>query len=479
MSSHSWLGTLCVLLFAGCTSSGTGGGSQTNWVMCRSDGECNASQVCIEHLCQTAADGRDGRAREPMDARVDEPLDARVRERADAPSGAVRLKRSPLDRAVPSADAKSVADLVGGNTELAFALYDRLRSSPGNVAFSPYSITSAMAMAWAGAKGKTAQEIATVFHFGDPATTHAAMNVLDQQLRVQDSQLVMQTANAFWLLPTLTPLPSYLDVLATDYGAGVGLVDFTNPKTAADIIDSWVSDNTAGTIPRLLEPVDLPDITTAVLTNALYFKAQWATQFEKALTGDAPFEVSPGNTVSVKMMRNIVSSRYGEAAGYEAAAVPYRTRAGRRYEMVVILPAKDLATFETTFDASALSALLSTLTQQDVDLSMPRFLLKASLHLKDDLGALGMPTAFGDSADFSGVSNPPPGNISDVVHQGYISVDENGTEASAATAVVFGDGSISTRDAPPPVLRLDRPFLAIIRDAGTGTVLFMARIAQP
>jgi serpin B len=421
----------------------------------------------------------DAPATNKSDARAGEPVDARVGALPDAPAPVVDLKRSALERALPSADAKTVADLVDGNTEFAFALYGRVRQPSSNLIFSPYSITSAMAMAWAGAKGKTAQEIATVFHFGDPTTTQAAMNALDQQLRSQDSQLVLQTANALWVLPTLTPLMPYLDVLATDYGAGVGLVDFNDPQKAADTIDAWVSSNTAGTIPRLLEPADLPDTTTAVLTNTLYFKAQWATQFEKSLTSDAPFELSPGNMVSVKMMRDVVSGRYHATADYQAAAVPYRARAGHKYEMVVILPAKDLATFETAFDAAALAALLSSLKQQDVDLSMPRFQLRTGLHLKDALGALGMPTAFGGDADFSGVSAPSPGNINDVVHQGYISVDENGTEASAATAVVFEDGAASFPDVAPPILRLDRPFLAIIRDAGSGTVLFMARIAQP
>lgn len=476
MSVRRLLCALFLVGFAGGCTSGGGGGSQTSWITCHSDAECPGNRVCVERRCQSAPGAT---YTDSGDARAKQMVDGRAGESPDAPVAPNDLMRSALGRASPSSDGRALDAVVTGNTELAFALYGRLSTSPGNVIFSPYSITSAMAMAWAGAKGKTAQEIATVFHFGDPATTHAAMNALDQRLRAQESQLVLNVANALWISPTLTPLSPYLDILATDYGAGVGVVDFGDASKAADIIDSWVSNNTAGTIPRLLEPGDLPGGTTSVLTDALYFKAQWVTQFDANLTSETPFEISPGKMVSVEMMRNIISGRYGETADYQAAAVPYRARAGHSYEMVVILPARDLSTFETSFDVAALSGLLSTLKQQDVDLSMPRFQMRAALHLKEDLSALGMPTAFGGSADFSGVSDPPPGNIDDVVHQGYISVDEDGTEASAATAVVTADGSAVLRDAPPPVLRLDRPFMALVRDAGTGTVLFMARIAQP
>lgn len=399
-----------------------------------------------------------------------------------ASDNGVKFVRSSLERAPgPAPDAvDAIAPVVQGNTEFAFDLFHGLGSGATNSLVSPFSISMAMAMAWAGASGNAEQEIRTVFHFGDPIVTHAGMNALSRAATVAGVDLVSTIANALWVAPTITPLAPYLDTLAVNYGAGVGVVDFSHSAAAAAQIDAWVSDQTNDTIPTLLSPMDLSPNTTAVLTNTLYLKAKWEKAFDASSTTDQPFYAADGTTPTVKMMRQVELFQYAAEAGFQAAALPYIANQGHAFDMVVLAPTGDLATFEASLDAAELDRITASMKAQQVDVAMPRFILRSSFHLRDTLTALGMPTPFEDELAFTKIAdNPSPGSISDVVHQVFMSVDEVGTEASAATAVIFKDGGVSFNPTPPPVIRLDHPFLLVIRHPVTGTVLFLGRVTDP
>jgi serpin B len=393
----------------------------------------------------------------------------------DAPPEA-QFVRSSLARAPATAtDGGTLSDAVAANSSFAFELYARLRSDEENLFFSPFSVSTAMAMAWAGARGTTATEIATVFHFTQE--THAALNALAQDLAVDQPDLVTALANALWVSPRVTPRPAYLDLLARDYGSGVGVVDFTAQTEALSTINGWVSQETRGTIPKLL--TSLPPNTGAVLTNALYFKGRWANAFTVGATMDAPFTLPSGAKTTVKMMDQLATFRYVQTPDHQAAALQYRARGGRTFEMDVVLPTADLPAFEAGLDGPRLEAIVASLKPTLVEVRMPRFTMRSELSLASTLTAMGMPTAFLPSADFGDVSTPSPGRIGDVIHQGFVSVDENGTEAAAATAIIFVDGSATLLDAAPPVLRLDRPFFVAIRSVETGAILFLGRVANP
>jgi serpin B len=399
---------------------------------------------------------------------------------SDAEAQGPRFIESSLIRMTTPAPPADVSRIVAGNTAFAWALYRELGQEPAkNIWFSPWSLTEAIAMAWTGASGAAATEIATVFGFwNDPPGVHAAIDTLDQKLVSESGTPVLHTANAFWISPSITPLSSYLDTLATYYGAGVGVVDFEDRATAIATINGWVSSRTEGTIPNLLQASDFPSLTTAVLTNALYLKAAWAEPFFDWATENRTFTRRDGSEVTVPMMSGwIEAARYTAGPGYRSAALPYhRGGDGPALEMVFILPEGDLSTLEESLDAASLTAIFTALAPQTVELRLPRFSMRASARLRPALTALGMPTPFMDGNAFSGISEPPPGAIYQVVHEGFVSVDEAGTEASAATAVIFGDASASGYDAPPPTVWLDRPFVIAIRQVDTGTLLFLASL---
>jgi serpin B len=399
-----------------------------------------------------------------------------------ASDNGVKFLRSSLEREPgPALDAvDAIAPVVQGNTEFAFDLFHGLGSETTNSFVSPFSISTAMAMAWAGAVGKAEEEIRTVFHFGEPLATHAGLNALSRAVTVTGAELVSTLANALWVAPSITPLAPYLDTLAVNYGAGVGVVDFSRSAEAAAAIDGWVSDQTNGTIPTLLTAADLPVNTKAVLTNTLYLKAKWEKAFDASSTTDQPFYRADGTQPTVKMMQQVELFQYAEEASFQAAALPYIANQGHAFDMVVLLPTGDLPTFEASLDAAELARITASLKPQQVDVSMPRFELRSSFHLRTTLASLGMPTPFEDDLAFTKISDsPPPGHIADVVHQVFVSVNEVGTEASAATAIIFKDGGVAFNPTPPPVLRLDHPFLVVIRHPQTGTVLFLGRVADP
>ncbi|MDC3960644.1 serpin family protein [Polyangium jinanense] len=379
---------------------------------------------------------------------------------------------------VPSAD---LGTLVDGNTAFAVDMYKTLRSEPGNFFYSPHSISSALAMTWAGARGQTETDMAKALHFNLPqAQLHPAYNALDLALasRGKDAKgsdgqgFRLNIANAVWGQVNYPFETAFLDVLGTNYGAGMNIVDFVEgTDQALALINGWVEKKTEGKIKDILSPDSIDSSTRLVLTNAVYFNAAWRTPFEEENTQNASFTTSDGASVTVPMMQGYVEAPYVKGAGYAAVELPYD---GDELSMVLVLP-DDLDAFEGGLDAAKLSEVVGGLSEHSVDTRLPKFKFESKFSLVDPLKALGMGIAFTDGADLSGINGTGGLFISDVIHQSFVSVNEAGTEAAAATAVIVGETS-----APQPAaITFDKPFMFFIRDIATKSVLFVGRVADP
>jgi len=403
--------------------------------------------------------------------------------------GAGKVAESKLERVSnPNVAASDVEQLVAGNTDFAFDLYQAVRPSNGNVVYSPYSISLAFAMTYGGAHSETATQMADVLHYtlsGDQF--HPVFNALDLDLARRPNQAAsvdekerfqLSIANSLWGQDGWPFLPEYLDLLAVNYGAGMRLVDFENaPESARRQINDWVSEQTRGRIKDIIPSGMIDPVTRLVLANAIYFKATWEYKFNANDTADKPFYLLNGDTVSVPMMEisHQVNLSYAAGDGWQAVSLPYK---GGLTEMVVIVPdAGNFETFESTLSAERYDEILAAMEPQDVILSMPKFTFETQFGLKDILAGMGMQAAFDpNTADFSGIDGQRDLVISDAIHKAFIAVDEKGTEAAAATIIIMGLGAIMPQGI---VLTIDRPFFFFIRDVPTGTILFMGRVLEP
>lgn len=394
-----------------------------------------------------------------------------------APASSGPMVRSTVARiTAPQVAGDDLAALAAGNDAFAVDLYRTLRTAPGNMVFAPESLSIALAMTYGGAAGTTAAQMATTMHYTLPSERlHPAFDALDLALNAPVTgagAFRLTVANAVWAQDGLRVLPSFLDGLAQNYGAGVRLADFVGaPETARGAINQWVSDETSGKIPELLMMGAIDDQTRMVLTNAIYFKADWHTPFDpQSPTGT--FQ-APGGAVSAPMMKGPAQVPVWTGPGYTAASLPY---AGGATSMVLIVPdAGTFAAFEAALAADTLQAALggaAAATPKAV--SLPRFAVGQHLSVRAALIALGMTDAFDvPPADFSGIDGDRDLYIKDVIHQANVAVDEQGTEASAATAVI-----VNQKTAVPTLL-IDRPFIFLIRDGATGATLFMGRVLDP
>jgi serpin B len=389
--------------------------------------------------------------------------------------------RSDLDRDLqPTVTASELDALVAGNTEFATDLYKQVRDKPGNLFMSPHSISTALAMTWAGASTNTAAQMADTLHFGLPAVQqHAAFNKLDLELasRAANAQgdtipFRLTTANAIFGQEGKTFMVPFLDTLARNYGAGMRVLDFEgDPDGSRVTINDWVEDKTNDRIKDLLPEGSVTDATKLVLTNAIYFSAAWAEPFEASATADGPFWIGGDSQVVVPFLHGNHEQGYAAGDGWKAAELPYD---GGQLSMVVIVP-DNLAAFEAALSPQLLDTIMDAMHAYALDLKLPKFRFDAPLGLKDVLVALGMTDAFNEAADFSGIDGTRNLLIQDVLHKGFVSIDEKGTEAAAATAVLVGD----TAAPEPATLVVDRPFLFLIRDKPTGAILFVGRVVDP
>jgi serpin B len=403
-----------------------------------------------------------------------------------APSASADEMRSDEPRQTPaSLPVNELTELVNGNNTFAFDLHRQIRSGSENLFFSPYSISIALAMTYAGARDETAHEMAGAMQFYLPNDSlHPAFNYLDQQLaaRGEGAQgkdgegFRLNVVNAIWGQKGYAFRSEYLDVLARNYGAGLRILDFENqPEPSRVTINDWVEEQTESRIKDLIPQGAIDSLTRLVLTNAVYFNAAWQSQFEESATSSGTFHLIGGNDVTVPMMRQTASFGYGEGSGYQVIELPYD---GGELSMVVLLPAEgQFEAFEDSIDNEAYLDVVDSLQWTRLDLTMPKFKMETSFGLNDALAAMGMEQAFDPGrADFSGMDGTRSLYITDVVHKAFVEVDEAGTEAAAATAVIVGTTSMP---ADPIAVTIDRPFLFLIRDIETGTILFLGRVMNP
>ncbi|MCP4694156.1 MAG: serpin family protein [Desulfobacterales bacterium] len=385
----------------------------------------------------------------------------------------------------PAPGEADLAELSAGLGAFTLDFYQTVRDGSGNLFFSPYSISTALAMTWAGARGETATQMASALHFTLPDTRrHTASNALDLTLESrgegaagQDGEgFRLNVSNAVWAQKDYPVLPAFLDIQAEHYGAGLGLLDFINaPDPSRLVINDWVSEETEEKIKDLIPAGSISSDTRLVLTNAIYFNAAWSSPFDAALTASEPFYPLEGGQTTAEMMSQTERFPYAEGEDYQAVELPFD---GNELSMVILLPREGkFRTFEAGLDQSGLQTILAALQGANVQLKTPKFKYEAgSIRLRDTLTEMGMPIAFSGAADFSGIDGSYSLLISDVLHQAYISVDEAGVEAAAATAVVIGMGMAP---AAPTEMTVNRPFIFFIRDIETEAILFFGRILQP
>ncbi|HNW44811.1 MAG TPA: serpin family protein [Elusimicrobiales bacterium] len=362
---------------------------------------------------------------------------------------------------------------------IAFSFYGKSAKGAGNVFFSPYSINTAFAMTYEGAKGKTAAEIEKVFGFSkDRTAARADAETLARDLAAAAQGAEFVQANSFWAQQDYKFLPAYLGVLGKSYGAEAKSVDFkTDTEGSRKAVNAWTEAKTKGKIKDLFQEGALTSLTRLVLVNAVYFKGAWAAAFEKARTRDADFTLGSGKKIKTPMMTFAENQEleYGEVAGTQLLRLPYK---GGNLAMLVALPKdkKTMTELEKSLSPAKLAALRAALAAQKVKVFLPKFTFSSSFQLNRALAALGMPTAFTDAADFSGMDGTKKLFIQKAVHKAFVEVNEEGTEAAAATGVAMG---LKSMDFDFALFRADRPFLFFIEDTKTGLLLFMGRMEDP
>ena len=370
--------------------------------------------------------------------------------------------------------------LVNGNTQFGFDLYGELRGEAGNLFLSPFSISAALAMTAAGAKGQTLEEMQKVLRL--PENAHIAfrdvLKSINDESDPKKRGFALSTANALWAQQGYPWKPEYKKLVSHFYSAGLFDVDFkSDPEAARGTINAWVEKETKDKIRELLGRGVVTAATRLVLSNAIYFKVDWQNPFKKEATKDLPFTTADGKKTDTPLMFRIGSYPYAETDTFQALDLPY---VGQRISMTVILPKKadGLPAVEKELTEAKLAETLKSLRyESSVNVTLPRFKTEKSFTLNKPLQALGMKSAF-SNADFSGMhTGGEQLDISAVVHKAFVDVNEEGTEAAAATGVVVK----ATAAAPttPKHFKADHPFLFLIRDHKTGTVLFLGRLENP
>ncbi len=403
-------------------------------------------------------------------------------EPVDEAPGEVVKSSKPRDTS-PDVTAEEVAELSADNADFAWAFYREIVEPGKNLFFSPYSLSVALAMTWAGARGNTEAEMAEALRFRlGQERLHPAFNGLDLELesRAEASgenaplPFVLNVTNALFGQIGFAFLDAFLDTLAVHYDAGLRLMDFIEETEASRVaINGWVSERTNERIKELIPQGVITAATRLVLVNAIFFTASWQSPFDEANTSDALFKRLDGSTADVPTMRQTLEGPYADGAGFAAAELAYD---GGALAMLLIVPDEgQFEAVEAQLSSSRVAEIRGTLQRHQIDLAMPKFSFRSNVPAKEPLRALGMVEAFGGGADLSGMNGTGGLFIQDVVHQAFVAVDENGTEAAAATAVIVGEVS-----APPPAtLTIDRPFIFAILDRPTGATLFIGRVLEP
>ncbi len=373
-------------------------------------------------------------------------------------------------------------ELVNSSNEFSFEMYRQLLNGTDNVFFSPYSIMIALGMAYEGARGVTAEEIQSVIELPiDDETRREMVRSLQSELNPEGTGYELSTANAYWLKQGETLIEDYQYTIENDYLAGGQQLDFGgDPTGSTDTINAWVEGETNGRIKDMIPPGLLGYFTYMVLTNAIYFKADWKWQFDETATMERDFHLTDGTSKMVETMNMCdeeIDLNYAENDDVQMLQLPYTND---ELSMYVLLPKQnDISGLESDLTYEYLRDLKSDLSGEWVDIYLPSFKFELKYNLNQYLIEMGMPTAFLGDADFSGISGADL-FISDVIHQSFVEVNEEGTEAAAATAVIFSFTGGVGGDEPTPIeFRADHPFIFLIEHHATGQILFMGKVEDP
>jgi serpin B len=404
-------------------------------------------------------------------------------------AGTIRVERIEAIE-TPRLPDPPPAALVEGSGEFAFALIEQLvaeqaqRKEPsGNLAVSPYSISTALAMTYAGARGETATEMAKTLRFSAvPApllhdTFADLLSVVNANPRA--NYFTIHTANRLWAEADFVPeiRPEFREVTSRHYGAEIAPLSFkTDAEAARATINHWINEQTGDKIPKLIPPRGVDNLTRLVLTNAVHFHGFWESAFDERMTKPADFHVSSDETVEVPTMQQQARLPYLEEEELQLVALPVR---GEMFSMVFVVPrgSQTLAGVRSRIAGHSFTQLVRRMKPEEVDLHVPRFTIKSSFELAPTLSAMGMPRAFSvEDADFSGINGQKNLYIGKVFHEALVDVNETGVEAAAATAVV-----VKRKASPAEVtlVRLDRPFVFALRDNRTGSILFLGQVVNP
>ncbi|MBN2111923.1 serpin family protein [Candidatus Woesearchaeota archaeon] len=375
------------------------------------------------------------------------------------------------------ATPETLEEVVDSNNQFALELYSYLSQKEGNVFFSPYSISTALAMTYEGAGGETAEEMANVFHFAENSTARqSSFAAIYNLINSPDSEYKLNTANALWAQQDYPFLETYKSTIEKYYGGKTTNMDFiSNSEGSRKTINSWVEDKTNDKIKDLLPQGSINSMTRLVLTNAIYFKGKWVMEFEKKRTRDSDFwtNIETRTKIQVPMMERTdkdAKFNYAETEEVKVLEMPYK---GEDISMLVILPRESLDNLSISVEK--IEQWKSMLQNQRVDVYFPKFKFEKGYPLKETLSAMGMPTAFSMDADFSGIDGAKGLFIDEVYHKAYVNVDEEGTEAAAATAVVMEMSAMLEQK----IFRADHPFIFMIQERSTGSILFMGRVSNP
>ncbi|HME54288.1 MAG TPA: serpin family protein [Candidatus Lokiarchaeia archaeon] len=372
-----------------------------------------------------------------------------------------------------------ISSIVDANNQFALDLFSSIKNgTSGNIFFSPYSIFVAFAMAHEGARGQTAAEIQSVFHFPtDNAILRSSLEALSNKLNEKDANYILRIANALWVQKNYTLLNEFLAVIEKYYAGNATNVDFSGAnEQTRQTINAWVENKTNNKITDLIPEGQLVPLTVLLLTNAIYFNGTWVKQFNENETRNENFKVSENQTVEVPMMScndTRATFNFAQEANLQILEMPYL---GGNQSMLVLLP-KDgnLASLEDSLTLKKLNQWRSELFGQRVNVYFPRFDFTTRYNLNENLKEMGMPTAFlHEAADFSGIDGTRNICIGSVIHKANVNVNEKGTEAAAATAVVFT--ALCSQNF---VFHADHPFMFMIQDRTTGIILFMGSVVNP
>ncbi len=377
-------------------------------------------------------------------------------------------------------DAPEGDPIVTGSNQFALELYQRLQSRPGNLFFSPASLSTALAMTYAGAVGETADQMAAVLHFSLPPDQLPGPFGAFQKALLDSGEGRLKIANRLWGADAYPFRPEFLALTREHFGAELASVPFgSDPESARKTINAWVENQTNDKIRDLLPPGVVDTLTRLVLTNAVYFKGSWTDPFRKERTEEADFFPSEDTILRVQMMSRLGRYRHFAGEGLQALELPYQ---GDKLSMLVLLPdARDgLPALEKALNRETLDRWIAGLRNKEVRVFLPRFKMESQFALKDTLQAMGMPLPFDQTrADFSGIATGEDLYISAVIHKAFVDVNEEGTEAAAATAVAVSARAMPVQPAPPPTFRADHPFVFAIRDNASGALLFLGRVSEP